>query len=76
LELRKKRQGQRIKAAALNEKPNGSIRGSRLLQQNLHFSDVPGRPDDVRSRGEDRKWFADGQTDAFDPGCVKTWPML
>jgi hypothetical protein len=39
LELRKERQGQRIKAAALNEKPNGSIRGSRLLQQNRHEAD-------------------------------------
>jgi hypothetical protein len=40
LELRKERQGQRIKAAALNEKPNGPIRGSRLLQQNLPNSDI------------------------------------
>jgi hypothetical protein len=31
--------GQRIKAAALNEKPNGPIRGSRLLQQNLPCAD-------------------------------------
>jgi hypothetical protein len=47
LELRKQRQGQRVEAAALNEKPNGPIRGSRLLQQNLHFSEVALTPRDV-----------------------------
>jgi hypothetical protein len=32
--------------------------------------EVPGRPDDVRSRGEDRKWSADGQNDANDPNLT------
>jgi hypothetical protein len=37
--LRKKRQGQRVKAEALNERPNGPSRCSRLLQQNLPTGD-------------------------------------
>jgi hypothetical protein len=40
LELRKERQGRRVKAAALNERPTGPIRYSRLLQQNLPQADV------------------------------------
>jgi hypothetical protein len=39
-ELRKERQGQRVKAAALNERPNGLIRCRRLLQQNLPIAEV------------------------------------
>jgi hypothetical protein len=43
LELRRGCQGRRrIKAAALNEKPNDQIRGSRLLQQNLPCVDGSG----------------------------------
>ena len=41
LELRKERQGRRVKAAALNERPTGPIRYSRLLQQNLPRADIP-----------------------------------
>jgi hypothetical protein len=59
----------------------------RLLQKYPHFSDVPGRPDDVRSPGEDQEWSAEGQNDAIDPTrtseslffdrivCATSWPI-
>ena len=40
VELRKERQGRRVKAAALNERPTGPIRCNRLLQQNLPIGDI------------------------------------
>jgi hypothetical protein len=40
LELRKKRQGRRLKAAAPNKRPNDPIPCIRLLQQNLPISEV------------------------------------
>jgi hypothetical protein len=40
LELRKKRQGRRLKAAAPNKRPNDPIPCIRLLQQNLPQAEV------------------------------------
>ena len=44
LELRSGRQGRWIKAAALNERHNGPIHRSRLLQQNRHKREVQRYP--------------------------------
>jgi hypothetical protein len=53
--------------------PSGGLSLLRFICRYWQFSDVPGRPDDVRSREEERKWSADGQNDAMDPRLTPTF---
>src|ERR1700686_2017148 len=47
--------------------PARRCQGRRWDVSSWHFSDIPGRCDDVRLSGEDRKWLAHRQTEANDP---------